>query len=276
VSKEPNTKKDKSNAQTKAVKTQETQKRRLPEPPRTAFNFVAAEIDERRRKRQSILTVGAVAIVAFTLTATLGLWAQRGASNAKKDQAAFETQIQAARLSVAQAFSAGDFDVPKHVETRLAQLSATLGSDVDILPLLELIRKSSIPGVKVTSLVITLDSSSSVAAPSPNQSTTTDPKAATTTTLPPKVTYKYMIRIAAEGTTFEDALNYKRALEKEPLFSDINVSQTGTPESSIKITADLVLATEVLTPRFNKIQNDLGIATAGTTPTTVAGAPDGQ
>lgn len=275
MSKEPNTRKDKSNAQTKTAKTQETQKRRLPEPPRTAFNFVAAEIDERRKKRQSILTVGAVAIVAFTLTATLGLWAQRGTSNAKKDQAAFETQIQAARLSVAQAFSAGDFDVPKHVETRLAQLSATLGSDVDILPLLELIRKSSIPGVKVTSLVITLDSSS-VTAPSPSQSTTTDPKATTTTTAPPKVTYKYVIRLSAEGTSFEDALNYKRALEKEPLFSDINVSQTGTPESSIKITVDLVLATEVLTPRFNKIQNDLGITATGATTTTVVEASDGQ
>jgi hypothetical protein len=276
VSKEPKTKKDKSNAETKAAPNQETQKRRLPEPPRTAFNFVAAEIDERRKKRQSILTVGAVAIVAFTLTATLGLWAQRGTTNAKKDQATFETQIQAARLSVAQAFNAGDFDVPKHVETRLAQLAVTLGSDVDILPLLELIRKSSIPGVKVTSLVISLDSSSAASQPAPSQSTTTDPKATTTTTLPPKVTYKYKVRLAAEGTTFEDAYNYKLALEKEPFFSDINVSQTGTPESSIDITVDLVLATEVLTPRFNKIQNDLGIAPAGTAPTTVAGATDGQ
>ena len=275
MSKETKPPKDKVNSKTKAVKTQETQKRRLPEPPRTAFNFVSAEIDERRKKRQSILIVGAVAVVAFTLTATLGLWAQKGASAAQKEQAAFETQIQTARASVSQAFGAGDFDVPRHLDIRLAQLSATLGSEVDILPLLELLRKASIPGVKLTSLAVTLESSTEAVEPATTQVTTTDPKAATTTTLPPKVTYIYKIRLAASGTTFEDALKYKRSLLNETLFSQINVSQTGTPESTIQITADFVLASKVLTPRFNKIQEDLGIV-AEVPPTTVTEASDGQ
>ena len=275
VSKEAKAPTEKVNAKNKAVKTPETQKRRLPEPPRTAFNFVAAEIDERRKKRQSILVVGSVALVAFTLTATLGLWAQKGASSAQKEQAAFEAEIQTARASVAQAFGAGDFDVPRHVEVRLAQLSATLGSDVDILPLLELLRKSSITGVTLSSIAITLESSTGAEETVTTQVTTTDPKATTTTTLPPKVTYKYKVRLAAKGTTFEDALNYKRSLVKEPLFSEVNVAQTGTPEAGIQITADFVLDSKVLTPRFNKIQTDLGI-TSEVTPTTVAEASDGQ
>ena len=275
MSKEAKAPTEKVQAKNKAVKTQETQRRRLPEPPRTAFNFVAAEIDERRKKRQSILVVGSVAVVAFTLTATLGLWAQKGASAAQKEQAAFEAEIQTARASVAQAFGAGDFDVPRHVEVRTAQLSATLGSDVDILPLFELLRKSSITGVYLSSIAISLESSTASEAPVTTLVTTTDPKATTTTTLPPKVTYKYKVRLTAKGTTFEDALNYKRSLEEEPLFSEINVAQTGTPEAGIQITADFVLSSDVLTPRFNKIQNDLGI-TPEVAPTTVAEATDGQ
>ena len=275
MSKEAKAPAEKVQAKNKAVKTQETQRRRLPEPPRTAFNFVAAEIDERRKKRQSILVVGSVAVVAFTLTATLGLWAQKGVSAAQKEQAAFEAEIQTARASVAQAFGAGDFDVPRHVEVRTAQLSATLGSDVDILPLFELLRKSSITGVQLSSIAISLESSTASEAPVTTLVTTTDPKATTTTTLPPKVTYKYKVRLAAKGTTFEDALNYKRSLEEEPLFSEINVTQTGSPEAGIQITADFVLSSDVLTPRFNKIQKDLGI-TPEAAPTTVAETTDGQ
>ena len=275
MSKEAKAPTEKVQAKNKAVKTQETQRRRLPEPPRTAFNFVAAEIDERRKKRQSILVVGSVAVVAFTLTATLGLWAQKGASAAQKEQAAFEAEIQTARASVAQAFGAGDFDVPRHVEVRTAQLSATLGSDVDILPLFELLRKAAVPGVKIDSVTIALESASTDVEATPADTTTTDPKATTTTTLPPKVTYQYRILLSAKGTGFEDALTYKKSLEKEPLFASVNVTQSGTPETGIRITADFVLSSDVLTPRFNKIQNDLGI-TPEVAPTTVAEATDGQ
>ena len=215
VSKEAKAPTEKVQAKNKAVKTQETQRRRLPEPPRTAFNFVAAEIDERRKKRQSILVVGSVAVVAFTLTATLGLWAQKGASAAQKEQAAFEAEIQTARASVAQAFGAGDFDVPRHVEVRTAQLSATLGSDVDILPLFELLRKSSITGVYLSSIAISLESSTASEAPVTTLVTTTDPKATTTTTLPPKVTYKYKVRLTAKGKN--PCSQRLTSLRREPL-----------------------------------------------------------
>lgn len=275
MSKETTTPKAKDETKAKAAKTQEAQRRRLPEPPRTAFNFVAAEIDGRRKKRQSIMIVGSVAVVAFTLTATLGLWAQGGVAAAKKEQAALETKIQEARATVVQAFGAGDFDVPKHTEIRLAQLSATLGSDVDVLPLLELLRKAGVPGVKVSSVAIALESATGGAEAAPAATTTTDPNATTTTTSPPKVTYEYRIRLTANGTGFEDALTYKKSLVNEPLFSNVNVTQSGTPEAGIQISADFIVATKVLTPRFNKIQEELGLATEGT-PTTVTGTTDGQ
>lgn len=242
--------------------------KRLPEPPRTSFNFVSETVDSRRRRRQSASIVTAVAVVGLFLTIFVGFGAQSSTNSAKKEADRLEKEIKAIRASATAAFKYGEpggptvsipgkIDVPAHLTKRISQVASTFAEDVDPVAVLDLILKTTPSGIRIKSVSIqavpALDQS-----PAPETTTTTTPNSGnkSTTTVPEvaKVVYtKYDFRfsVSAVVPSYSDAQLWKDRLRSpENNLTQVSLSPpAGDTATGLTVNADFIVSRTALLTR---------------------------
>lgn len=239
--------------------------KRLPEPPRTSFNFVAETVDGRRRRRQSIATVASVAAVCLFITIAMGFRAQTATSSANAEAESLNKSIRAIKSEAASAFKydgrdiPGSIDVPAHLSKRVSQVASSFAEDIDPVVVYNLIKETTPEQIRVKSVSIQ-------AVPAADESaatttTTTDPSQKTTTTLPsdkePSVVYaKYNFRfsVSAIVPSYADAQAWKDKLRANPSLSQVSLSPpAGDPSTGLTINADFQVTRYALLTRQRSV-----------------------
>jgi hypothetical protein len=236
------------NAKPVAQEPQTATRKRVPEVPRTAFNFISEAWDSRRRRRRSALIVGGIVGSALVLVVTTGFNAGSAEDGFKKQHEAADAELKQVKADVASVFGPGGSDVVEHMRSRRAQIDGVLAYSLDPEVVEQQILASIDPSLRLESITLTADANAlAVSGPA----TTLAPGASTTepastlapvpsTTIPEQLNLVYNLTIQLRGKAYDDAARLQQALASVPFLTDVAVSQpSGTPESglSISITA---------------------------------------
>jgi hypothetical protein len=225
------------------VQGQSTRKR-VPEVPRTAFNFISEAWDSRRRRRRSALIVGGIVGSALVLVVTTGFRASSAEDEFVKQHEAADMELKQVKADVAKVFGPGGSDVVEHMRARRAQIDGVLAYSLDPEVVEQQLLASIDPSLHLESVTLTADANAlAVAAPTttaaPGASTTKPAStlpAVPTTTLPEQLNLVYNLTIQVRGKAYDDAARLQQALASVPFLSDVQVSQpSGTPETGLSI-----------------------------------------
>jgi hypothetical protein len=236
--------------------------RRLPEPPRTSFNFVSETVDGRRRRRQSVATVTSVAVVCLFLTIFLGVRAQTAASSSRAEAERIDDKIKDIKVESASAFKyegvniPGNIDVPGHLSKRISQVATSFAEDIDPEAVFSIIKETTPEQIRVKSVSI----QSVVAEQQTVQqtTTTTSPKSDTTpsttqvTAEPVSYTqYDFKFSVSAVVPSYADAQVWKDLLRQKTDFV-FNVSLSppaGDVASGLTVNAEFFVSRKALLTR---------------------------
>ena len=251
-------------ADAKAAVKPSTPVRRLPEPPRTSFNFVSETVDSRRRRRQSAATVTTVAVVCLFLTVFLGVRAQTAASSFNAEAESINDRIRAIKVESASAFKydgvdiPGNIDVPDHLSRRISQVAASFAEDIDSEAVFGVIRDTTPEQVRVKSVSVqavateqqTLQQATTTTAVSPESG------AAPSTTQVTKETvsytqYDFKFSVSAVVSSYADAQVWKDLLrQKKDYVFNVSLSPPGGDVASgLIINAEFVVSRKALLTR---------------------------
>lgn len=228
---------------------QQPTKKRVPEVPRTAFNFISEAWDSRRRRRRSALLVGGIVGSALVLVVTTGFRASSAEDGFKKQHEAADAELKQVKDDVAKVFGPGGSDVVEHMRTRRSQIDGVLAYSLDPEVVEQQLLASIDPSLNLESVTLTADANAIAVAA--DATTTLAPGASTTkpastvpsapaTTIPEQLNLVYNLTIQLRGKAYDDAARLQQALATVPFLKDVIVSQpSGTPETglSISITA---------------------------------------
>lgn len=240
--------------------------RRLPEPPRTSFNFVAETVDGRRRKRQSIATVTSVAMLCLFVTLAMGFRAQTAASSARSEADSLKKKVRAITSEAASAFKydgqdiPGDVEVPDHLSKRIAQVASTLSEDIDPVVVYNLIKETTPEQIRIKSVSIQAVPADDSAGDVITTTTTSTPKETTTTIVPEKeqnivfTKYNFRFSVSAIVPSYTDAQAWKDKLRQNPSLSRVSLSPpAGDPSTGLTINADFQVTRYALLTRQKAI-----------------------
>lgn len=219
-------------------------KRRDPEVPRSAFNFIAVQWEAKRRRRRSVLLVGGVVGTALVIVGTMGYRAssEEGGLRAKREAA--QNEIQSVKAEVAKVFGPGGADVVEHMRNRRGQIDAALAFNLSPTVVKDQIVNLVDPTIKVLNLQFAVDSAS-IAAAAPAPTTTTAGETATTagptstapaqSSAPQQIAALYNISIQLAATSYDDLPRVEQQLAQAKFLSAVTVNWGGSPESGLTI-----------------------------------------
>jgi Tfp pilus assembly protein PilN len=244
-------KKQPSRRQNQTSAAQESQpqptRKRVPEVPRTAFNFISESWDSRRRRRRSAIIVGGIVGSALVLVVTTGFRAGSAEDGFVKQHEAADAELKQVKADVAKVFGPGGSDVVEHMRARRAQIDGVLAYSLDPEVVEQQLLAAIDPSLNLESITLTADGNALAVAASTTVApgaSTTKPTSTTptvpTTTLPEQLSLVYNLTIQLRGRSYDDAARLQQALASVPFLSEVTVSPpSGTPETglSISITA---------------------------------------
>lgn len=233
-----------------AQKSDSTQapKKRLPEVPRSAFNFLSVQWEAKRRRRRSVLLVGSVVGTALLVVVYIGFSASQERGNLSSKRAAAQREIESVKAEVAKVFGPGGADVVQHMRDRRQQIDAALAFNVSAIEVeKELAALLPDSQVKILNVQLSPDSAALAAAaatttvaPSPDGSTTSGAPttAAPGTTVPSgpqKIQVSYNLNLQLAVPSFDQLTVVDAQLKKAPYLSNVAVNFGGSPESGVTI-----------------------------------------
>ena len=229
-------------------------RKRVPEVPRSAFNFIAENWEQRRRRRRSLATVGGVVGVTMTLVLGYGYKVGSEMSALSKKQATTQQAIEKTHADVAAVFGPGGADVVQHMKERVGQIDSILAYDIDGKLIEEQLLQAIDQSLHLRSIQIVMDPQSIVVPgttvlPAEGETTTTSTTvtantASPQTTLPSTLQVGYLINFEVVGTDYSDAPNLKVALSQVPFLTGVNLvpNYTGGSGVIINVSARLDVA----------------------------------
>lgn len=245
--------------------TREAPRKRVPEVPRSAFNFIAVQWEQRRARRRSALVVGGVVGSALLLVLSLGYRAGGAANALKRQQSTAQQEIAAVKQQVAAVFGPNGADVVEHMKKRRSQIDGVLAFDLDI----ELVQSNIVtaidPSVRVMSLQLTPDANSIAppettppsSAPDGQTTTPTPDAAAPVTTVPTQLGIRYLLNLSMMATSYDDLPRLEGALRAVPFLSDVALTYGGSPASGLKVDVTAKLDPTVMQPRRTQLFQEL-------------------
>jgi len=229
-------------------------RKRVPEVPRSAFNFIAENWEQRRRRRRSLATVGGVVGVTMSLVLGYGYKVGNEMTALSSKQAKTQQEIEKTHADVAAVFGPGGADVVQHMKERVGQIDGILAYDIDGKLIEEQLLQAIDPNLQLRSIQIVMDPQAIVVPgttvpPTEGETTTTSTTitantSSPQTTVPSTLQVGYLINFEVVGSDYSDAPNLKVALSQVSFLTGVNLvpNYTGGSGVIINVSARLNVA----------------------------------
>ena len=237
----------------------EAVRRRVPEVPRTSFNFIAQRWDVRRNRRRTALIVGLVVGSSLVGVGGLGFVAHQDVAAAKVEAVNLTEAARASESKLKELFG-GATNISQRVAAGTNALRFILGQDIEPSTVVTQIFEATGPSIRIKNVTFAPGNSAPSAPPTTEAVLTAQPDAVTTkpvpatgppTTLPPAVPgVRFDVTIQAEGSSYDDPPTWKQALSAIASLSKLEIAYSGDPASGLVLTARAVLVAPSGQPRL--------------------------
>lgn len=233
----PSTRSKRADAKEKLpAATPEQPRRRDPEIPRSAFNFVADRWDAKRRRQKTLAVFISVVGTAVLLAGGIGFNVRREASSIDARARLLEDRRIEAERELRELFG-GSSDIAQRAEAGFAAVRSVFAQDMNPTTEVNQILAVTPEGVRVNNASFSIDTK---AAPPTTTVPPVEGQTAPAVVAQPDAPIK--LTLSGRGDDYANPAEWKTALSGLPFLRDVAVSYSGSPDNGLllNVTAYLI------------------------------------